>query len=331
MALAAPLPEAQAAPDGCARAAPLPLDFRFRTGARPTSTPAVSADGHAYVGTSEGYVHALGPDGSYLWGYTLRGPVVGELVLSGSGGLLVPTPRRIYALRADGSLAWVFESPIPIHAGLAADGFGRYFFASDDGRLFALSSRGALIAHVAGKALFSSPPVTLGKAVGVARSDGSAVLAWFGKNQRFELGAPARELFACEGAAFCALAGEELLGVDTTGVRFRLSAERASAAGDRIAVITRARRLEVYAKAGSERVFEVPLPAEASAAPLVDPRGRVFVPLENGALFGFSERGAPLGCSQFAESPLGRPIFDPVHNRVWVIAREGLLLAVEAR
>lgn len=291
------------------------------------AVPVLGPEGITYLGTSEGYVHALGSDGGYLWGYTLRGPVIGALALSATFTVLVPTPRRIYAIRPDGSLLWVFESPIPIQAGLATDGRGRYFFASE-GKLFALSGRGALIAHVPGTVPFSSAPVALGEAIGIARSDGSVLLALLGKNRRVELGAPASELLTCPGLDFCALSRGELLGVASDGPRFRHLATLAGTSADRVAVVSPARVLEVYALARAERVFAAPLPAEASAAPLVDPAGRVFVPLASGALLGFSEAGVPITCTKVADSPLSTPVYDAPRQRVLVTASEGVLAAV---
>ncbi|MGC4094777.1 MAG: hypothetical protein QM756_44045 [Polyangiaceae bacterium] len=315
--------------DPCARYAPLPLELRFRSGTRPSSAPVLGPDGSIYLGTSEGYVHALGRDGSYLWGYTLRGPVVGTLALGATSTLLVPTPRRIYAIRPDGTLLWVFESPLAIAAGLAPDGNGRYFFASDDGRLFGLSGRGALVASVPGSVRFSSPPASTGnKAVGVGRSDGSAVVAWLGRAQRFLLPDVPSELFACADVTFCALARGQLYGVDPAGLRFRTPALLAGAARERIAVVTAAGALEVYTANLGARVFSLALPGTASAAPSLDARGRVYVPLESGALFAVSEQGQPLGCAKLADSPLGTPVVEAMGERVFVTANEGLLLGV---
>lgn len=318
-----------AAPDPCQRELPLAVDVRFHAGERPTSLPVLTPNGTVYVGTAEGYVHALAPDGTYLWGYTLRGPVVGELALGATATVLVATPRRVYAIRSDGTLLWVFESPIAVRTGLASDGTGRFFFASDDGRLFALSGRGALVAHVDGKVPLSTPPVGLGVEIGVGagRVDGSAIVTLGFKTRRFELGGVARELFACSGVAFCALVNREVLGVADEGARFRHTALHASAARDRLAVLAKPRVLEVYT--AGQRAFSAELSAEASAAPLVDPRGRVFVPLENGALVGFSETGARIGCAKIADSPLETPVFDGARGRVWVTAREGWVSAVE--
>lgn len=317
---------ARAVPDPCVHEMPLALVSRFGTGARPASAPAIGADGTAYLGTSEGYLHAFGPEGAYRWGYTLRSAVVGDVGL-GPLAILVPTSRRIDAIRLDGTLLWSFESPVTLRSGLASDGAGRYFFSSEDGRLFSITSRGALM-HVPGRGGFSSPPVRLASGVGIGRNDGTAWLAFGFRTRRVPLGGRASELFACPGADFCALLPGEVLGVSAEQATFRYSARRAAAGAGRIAVVSDQRALHVYAR--GQRLFTARLVGDASAAPLVDPRGRVYVPLESGALEAFAESGRTLGCVQLADSPLGAPVFDALNQRVWVTAREGVLAAVEA-
>lgn len=297
----------------------------MRTGARPVSTPSFGPDGTVYVGTAEGYLHAYAADGTYRWGYTLRGAVVGDLALTGTL-VLVPTTRRIDAIRLDGTQLWSFESPVTIRAGLVADGAGRFFFASEDGRLFSISERGAL-QHIPGKGGFSSAPARLGNAIGIARVDGTAMLAHGFRTRRMDLGGAARELFACPNAELCALIEREVVGFNSGSPTFRYPALHAGSGAGRLAVVSERRFLDVYR--GGERLFSAPLLGDASAAPLVDARGRVFVPLESGALLAFSEAGRALGCTKLADSPLGVPVFDAGRRRVWVTAREGVLAAVE--
>lgn len=315
-----------ALPDPCVHEPPLALGVRLGTGARPASAPAIGPDGTAYVGTAEGYLHAFGPEGRHRWGYTLRGGVVGELGL-GPGAVLVPSAHRVDAIRLDGTLLWSFQSPVTIRAGLAPDGAGRYFFSSEDGRLFSITGGGALM-HLPSRGGFSSGPVQLASAVGIGRNDGTVLLAAGFRTRRVNVGGRASELFACPEADFCALLPGELVGVGTGGATFRYPALRAAAGAGRIALISAQRALDVYAR--GQRLFTARLLGEASAAPLVDPRGRVYVPLESGALIAFGESGRVLGCVKLADSPLGVPVFDALRQRVWVTAREGVLAAVEA-
>jgi hypothetical protein len=273
-------------------------------------------------------VHALSAEGGYLWGYTLRGPVTGRVAIGVTSAVLVPTARRIYALRPDGTLLWVFESPIVVQSDLIADGLGRYFFESEDGRLFGLSGRGALVLHVPGQVAFSSAPSLLANgAIAAARADGSAVSSLAGKTNRFVLGSPARELVSCPSAEFCALVGDEVLGVGASGVLFRIPALRASSDSQSLAVVTDA-QLEVYRGTPLRRELAWELPAAVSAAPVFDSDGRILVPLKNGLLCAAVERNR-VSCVKVAASALGTPVLDTPRHRVLVTAIEGLLASVE--
>lgn len=323
-------PPAEETADYCETLPPLPVTFRFGTGARPAAPAAFSAEGNVYVGTSEGYVHGLSADGSYLWGYTLRGAVTGRPAVTASGVVLVPTARRVYAIRPDGTLLWVFHSPVRVLGDLVRDGLGRFHFGSEDGRIFALSGRGGLVAHVPGKVPFSVLPVALGDgSIAAARQDGSVLVSRAGKNQRFELGAVARGLFPCLASQTCALAGGELQVLAASGSPFRAPAQRGAGNAELVAALPDDRHVVVYRGLSGERVFALALPDSASAAPLLDARGRLFVPMRGGTLLAVSPAGTPIACVRVARSPLGPPIADLTHGRLLVTALEGVLTSVD--
>jgi hypothetical protein len=84
----------------------------------------------------------------------------------------------------------VWSSPIRVLGDLIRDGLGRFNFASDDGRVFALSGTGALVAHVPGRVPFSVLPVALADGgIAAGRQDGSVLISRGFKTKRVELGA----------------------------------------------------------------------------------------------------------------------------------------------
>jgi len=314
----------------CANLNPLPLAFRFGTGATPAAPATVAADGSAYVGTSEGYLHAVRPDGTYLWGYTLKGAVTGRAAVGASGAVLVPTARRIYAIRPDGRLSWVFNSPIRVLGDLVPDGLGRFNFGSEDGRVFALSGMGALVAHVPGRVPFSVLPVALTDGgIAAGRQDGSVLVARGFKTVRFELGSAPSSLFPCQGHELCAIAAGKMRVVGSLGPLWQVSALRAAASADSVAVLSDEHHLELYRGVTGEPVFRLALPDAASEAPAFDAKGRVFVPLRGGALLTVSSNGVPVACTELGHSPLGLPVADAARGRVLVTASEGILASVE--
>lgn len=316
-------------PSVCDTWMPLGVRFRFGTGAPPVGVPALGPGGELYAGTVDGIVHALGEDGSYRWSYTLGGPIVGRGLVDSVGRVLAPTARAIYAITSEGRLSWIFNSPVEIEGPLVRDGDGRLRFASEDGRLFEFSERGALIRSVRASRPWSALPVVLPDgSVAAGTASGLVVVARGTGAARFELDHPVEQVLGCPGARPCAIAGGELVQLgDEAGEGSALPARRAGARGELVAVLSEERTLALRRGARAERVYEVTLPGPPSAAPAVDEQGRVYVPLASGALVAYAADGQALGCEQIARSELGAPLVTP-RGTLLVTAREGLVAAV---
>lgn len=328
-------PAQQVLPHGpCGGLPPLEVSWRFGTGARPVASASVAGDGSVYVGTSEGYVHALREDGSYLWSYTLQGPVSGRSALSLFGALLVPSGRSIYALRPNGTLLWAFQSPLRVLGDLARDGRGRFHFASHDGRLFALSSAGELITHVPGRVAFSALQVELPDgAIAAGRRNGEVLLVpTSGRTTRFALPSAPSALLGCPGARLCAIAGGTLYAlVEAAGHPehpWSTLAVRAGASAELLAVLPSDSSLEVFGGESRQRLFSRALPESASAAPVLDAQGTSYISLRTGALVAIARSGKLVGCAEVGRSALGAAVYDRERRRVLVTAAEGVLAAV---
>ncbi|HEY3666384.1 MAG TPA: PQQ-binding-like beta-propeller repeat protein [Polyangiaceae bacterium] len=135
--------EAPSAVAGQASGYPLPR-FRFDAGA-PLDAPAgVASDGSVCVGTADGYIHALSPDGSYRWSYSVHGAVLHRPLFASGLWYIATSANRIYALTRDGSLYWVFKPPSTIDSELALDEGGLLFFAATDRYLYGVTSHGGV-------------------------------------------------------------------------------------------------------------------------------------------------------------------------------------------
>lgn len=333
LVLATSAPDASARPKTvrrtgvCDTLLPLGLKFRFGTGSRPAAAPTLGPRGEVYVGTVDGIVHALGPDGSYRWSYTLRGPVIGRALVDSEGRLLVPTQRSIYALRADGRLAWEFGSPVELQGDLVRDGRGKIRFASEDGRLFEFDERGALIRNVRASYPWSALPVALpdGSIAGGSRS-GLVLVSKATGVIRYELERAVEQVLACPGGSVCAIAGGtlEVLG---DGSGFRTPARRAASRGEFLAVVSDERTLSLYRGALRRPLYQLVLPDTISAAPALSADGTAYVPLAGGALLAVVAQGRIRGCEQVAHSELGTPVL-AADGGVLVSGREGLIAAL---
>ncbi len=311
----------------CDTLLPLGVKFRFGTGARPAAPPTLGPRGEVYVGTVDGIVHALGPDGSYRWSYTLRGPVIGRSLVDSAGRLLVPTRSSIYALRPNGSLSWEFHSPVELQGDLMRDGRGKIRFASEDGRLFEFNERGALIRNVRASYPWSALPVALpdGSIVGGSRSGLVFISATSGVS-RYELERPVEQVLGCPGGRVCAVAGG-LLEVLGDGDGFRVPARRAASHGEFLAVVADERTLSLYQGSASTPLYRVTLPDAISAAPAVSGDGSAYVPLAGGALLAVTVQGRIRGCEQLGHSELATPVLAP-DGSVLVSGREGVIAAL---
>ena len=121
----------------------MPLQrFRFDAGA-PLAAPAeVAADGSVCVGTVDGYVHALGPDGSYRWSRSVHGAVTRRPHFAGERWFIVTSAQRLYALNRDGSLSWSFQLYAPVESELVSDAKGTVYFVAADHFLYGFTARG---------------------------------------------------------------------------------------------------------------------------------------------------------------------------------------------
>ena len=199
--------------------------YRFTASASLFARPGVGKDGSVYVGSGDGYVHALGPDGAFRWSYTVKGRVVAPPVEEPvSGRVFVATSEaKLYALESDSHLRWVFPLPVAPKGELSLSSKGTLYFVGQDDYLYGVTTGGALSLRLAA-AHARSAPVLLEGAVRpvLVLGDNLATLNGYGY-VRVPLPAPVEggaklalgpngHVFACENGharAFSA-AGSEL-------------------------------------------------------------------------------------------------------------------------
>src|SRR5205814_765697 len=74
------------------------LRWRFQTGARIDSSPAVGVDGTIYVGSLDGKLYAVRPDGTNLWSFSTGGGVASSPAVGVDGTIYVGSrDNRVYA------------------------------------------------------------------------------------------------------------------------------------------------------------------------------------------------------------------------------------------
>jgi hypothetical protein len=136
-------PPAAVAASAASVNAPFPR-FRFDAGA-PLAAPAgVAPDGSVCVGTVDGYVHALGPDGSFRWSHSVQGAVTHRPHFAAERWFIATSAQRLYALNRDGSLSWVFKLYTAVDSELVSDAKSSLYFVGADHFLYGLTPHGAI-------------------------------------------------------------------------------------------------------------------------------------------------------------------------------------------
>ena len=131
--------------------------FRFHAGAALLAPAGVAPEGSVCVGTADGYVHLLGPDGSFRWSHSVHGAVIHRPLRAGALWLVATSAERIYALTTDGTLYWVFKPLSPPVSELALDEVGNAYFVAADHFFYGVSAHGAVLVRAAVGALKAGP------------------------------------------------------------------------------------------------------------------------------------------------------------------------------
>lgn len=99
--------------------------WRFRTGLKIFSSPAIDDDGTIYIGSQDDHLYAIAPDGRMRWRYHARDDVDGSPVIGDDGTIYVGSDgERVHAVRRDGTRRWSadVEGDVRAPVGLGLDG-----------------------------------------------------------------------------------------------------------------------------------------------------------------------------------------------------------------
>jgi PQQ-like domain len=197
------------------------LAFRFSASATLFARPGVGPSG-IYIGSGDGYVHALSPEGAYRWSYSVKGRVTAPPLEDPKTGrvFVVTSEARLYALEPDSHLRWVFPLPVPAKTELSLSATGTLYFVGQDDHLYGVTTGGALSLRLAASGARSAPvqlesggtALLLGgalatlKGYGYERASLEALAPGGVLGGRLALG-PDRAVFACEKGLARAFAG----------------------------------------------------------------------------------------------------------------------------
>lgn len=119
--------------------------WSFQTLGEIFGSPAVAQDGSIFLGSRDGSVYALDPEGQLIWETSIGDWVDSSPTLNADESRIYMGAWNnfMYALStADGSVVWSFETGSLIASSPALDRDGNLYFGSSDGFFYSLSSAG---------------------------------------------------------------------------------------------------------------------------------------------------------------------------------------------
>ncbi len=138
------------------------------------SSPAIAADGTAYIGSADGKVYAITQNGTIRWTYDAGSPIDSSPSIAPDRSILTGcADGRVLCLRPSGELAWSYQTNGPVHAcALVVD--QRAYISSTDGGLYALDlATGQRVwRYATGGAIRSSAATDGNGSIYVASGDG---------------------------------------------------------------------------------------------------------------------------------------------------------------
>jgi len=138
--------------------------------------PAIADDGTIYIGSEDNdNFHAINPDGSLKWTYTLVGDNIYSSASVGTDGTIYVGTKQLslHAINPDGSQKWVFDmGSDAIYASPAIATDGTIYIGSDDDNFYAVNQDGTQKwSFTTGGNVRSTPAIATDGTVYVASDD----------------------------------------------------------------------------------------------------------------------------------------------------------------
>ncbi|MCL4557991.1 MAG: PQQ-binding-like beta-propeller repeat protein [Deltaproteobacteria bacterium] len=153
------------------------LAWAYATGDYVYSSPVIGWDGTIYVGSEDGRLYAVSPNGGSRWSYATGGPIwYSSPAVSANGTIYIgSSDGSLYAIGSDGSLDWKYPTGGPIwYSSPAIGADGTVYIGSSDGKLYAIGSGGGLKwSYTTGNQVYSSPAIGADGTVYIGSGDGS--------------------------------------------------------------------------------------------------------------------------------------------------------------
>jgi outer membrane protein assembly factor BamB len=124
------------------------VNWTFLTHGPITSSPNIAANGTLYVTSTDGHFYAINSgNGTLKWSYDLiNSPINSSPALLNDGSIVFGASNgKLYNLRADGSLNWVYTAGGALNVSPAISLDNTIYIGSTNGNLYAVSKTGSLV------------------------------------------------------------------------------------------------------------------------------------------------------------------------------------------
>jgi len=152
------------------------LKWSFTTGNWIKSSPAIGADGTIYVGSWDGNLYAINPNGGLKWSYTTGGACIDSSPAIGADGTIYvgSWDGNLYAINPNGTLKWSYTTGDWIESSPAIGADGTIYVGSYDHKLYAINPNGTLKwSYTTGNYIDSSPAIGADGTIYVGSYDGN--------------------------------------------------------------------------------------------------------------------------------------------------------------
>ena len=137
------------------------VEWRAQTEGYVESSAAFAGDGTIYIGSGDGRVYAVNPNGTVRWSYQTGGSVDSSPAIGDNGELYVGScDHHLYCISPSGALNWRYSTGNMIWSSPAVGLDGTIHFGGQDGYIYALNANGTLKwRYNTGAAVWSSPAI----------------------------------------------------------------------------------------------------------------------------------------------------------------------------
>jgi outer membrane protein assembly factor BamB len=118
--------------------------WTFTTGGKINSSPVIGADGTIYIGSDDGKLYAVNPDGTKKWEFTTNAKILyGSALVAADGTIYIGSiDNFLYAINPDGTQKWKFDTGSDVGEGLAIGTDNTIYVGSFNGKFFAINPDG---------------------------------------------------------------------------------------------------------------------------------------------------------------------------------------------